>query len=244
MVIRETSVSFKSCTFRKSASSALYLLKEGFFQNFTSNTLIDNDSYPIAITPNYAHTIGTGNIYSTTTGILVTNDSYLDKTGAYTWMNQNTPYIIEGDLRIGSVGEGTTLVIAPGNIIKCMTTAIITVAYGTSYIGTITAIGTPTEKIIFTAYTAIPFKKDWNGFIINVGARNCQFDYCEITHAGSTITTTAVIYLNHAGTEFAISSSLIAHSISYGISVDKTTTVDITNGVTFLDIDKESYHIR
>jgi hypothetical protein len=244
IVIKQTSVSFKSCVFRKSASSALYLLVDGFFKNFTMNTLTDNESYPIIITPNYVHTIGLANTITTTSGISVSSQSYLDKSGSYTWLNQGVPYIIMGDLRVGSTGEGVILTISPGTVLKFVPEARVTVAYTTSDIATIKAIGTPTEKIVFTANNANPVKKDWVGFNITGGARNCDFQYCEFSQAGSTSSSSGVLYLNQCGTEVSISNSLIAHSISYGISVDKTSSVNITNGVTFLDIDKDTYHVR
>ncbi|MEI6090932.1 MAG: right-handed parallel beta-helix repeat-containing protein [bacterium] len=243
IVMKESAVSFKSCTFRKSASSAVYLKADAYFTEFTSNTLTDNASYAIIITPNYVHTIGEGNTYSTTSGIFVSNDTYLNKSGTFTWLNQGTPYIIEGDMRIGSPGNGTILNIAPGNVIKFMQDAQFTIAYGNNDIGTITANGTANEKILFTAFSSSPVKQDWKGFDFKHGSRNCNFNFCEVTHAGSSVSSSAVFYLSQCGTEVTISNSLIAHSISYGISVDATTTVDRTT-IAFEDIDKETYHVR
>jgi hypothetical protein len=243
VVIKNTKASFKSCTFRQSESVGIYLMVDGSFDDFTMNSVTDCASYPIMVSPNYAHTIGAGNTFSTTSGILVTDDSDLDNVGVYTWANHGTPYIIESDTRIGASGNGVTLNIAAGNILKFMTTAKFTIAYGTSDIATINAIGTPTEKILFTAFSSSPIKQDWKGLSFTAGARNCNFDYCDFTYAGSTVTSSAVLYLNQCGTQVKISNSLIAHSISYGISVDKTTTVD-TSTIVFEDIDKETYHVR
>ena len=217
--------------------------RDSYFKDFTFNTLTDNVSYQIVITPNYVHTIGVANTYSTTTGILIANDTDFDNAGTYTWLNQGTPYIIEAEMRIGTVGEGVTLNISPGCVIKFMETARLVIPYAPNEVANINAVGTSTQKIIFTAYNANPGKKDWKGLAINQGAK-CNFEYCEFTHAGYTGATSGVFYLNFAGTNVSIKNSLIAHSISNGISVSSTSSVDITNGVVFDDIDLQNYYVR
>ncbi|MEI6090931.1 MAG: hypothetical protein WCR42_10795 [bacterium] len=243
VVIKLTEVSFKSCTFRKSESSGIYMMKGASFKNFTLNTLTDNTAYPIIITPNYVHTIGAANTFVTTSGIIIQDEEYLYNPGTYTWLNHGIPYIIKGDVRVGSAGEGVTLNIEPGTVLKFMTDGKFVVPYSPSEFGTLNAIGTATQKIIFTTNASSPAKSDWHGFIFNIGARNCNFDYCEITNAGNSATNSAVFYLSQCGTQVKISNSLIAHSISYGISVDKTSSLDKTT-IVFEDIDKETYHVR
>ncbi|MCD6064343.1 MAG: hypothetical protein K0R82_2254 [Flavipsychrobacter sp.] len=133
--------------------------------------------------------------------VFATNVSGL-LSGSNTFTKANGPYIVTADML---VDEGATLYIEPGTEIK--------VDPGVNFYvdGSIKALGTVTDPIIFTANTANPKRGSWKGIgIRNTGVADssvfdfCHFYYSSITATGGNLSITRCI-INECMTGLGIS---------------------------------------
>ncbi|MCX6639347.1 MAG: right-handed parallel beta-helix repeat-containing protein [bacterium] len=81
-------------------------------------------------------------------------------------------YIVVGDIQVNA---GRTLTIAPG------TTFLHNGHWDWTISGTLTAVGTATDSIIFTRQQPVPEHR-WGGLRFQPGATNGQISYCAIDH--------------------------------------------------------------
>jgi len=87
------------------------------------------------------------------------------------------PYIIKGGLRLG---PGHTFTLAPGTIIKFYDSMS-----GLWIKGTLKAIGTENEKIIFTSYYNEPHPGDWGQIYFSAESVDSELDNVIIEYGGS-----------------------------------------------------------
>jgi len=103
------------------------------------------------------------------------------------WTKAQSPIIVNGGL---SIQPGGLLNIEPGVVVKFKSSSSLVVAFQSPF----TAVGTPGEPIIFTAYTddtiagdtngdgnaSVPFPSFWNGIYLygdNINVSNAEFRY-------------------------------------------------------------------
>lgn len=244
IVIDESNVSFLNCEFYYSKADAITLREDAYFTNFGNNIFLGNLLYPISIYPNFVHSIIGENTINSDLGILVVDNDDLNIPGSYTWTKQSAPYIIEGTMRIGAPGSGIELIIEPGTMIQFTEAAQMDIAYWAENTARFIAAGTIDAPIIFTSVNPVPSKGDWDGFNFYNGANNCVMDYCDISYAGGNEIPWGAISMMSAGSPLNLSNSHFSHIAAHGISVDDESSVDISNFVTFEDLNGVEYHVR
>lgn len=212
-----SAVSIKNSTFMHSESHGLSLTDDGYFTSFTDNTVNENSGSAIRIYGNYAHTIGSGNILTSTRGIAVEGDR-LEEAEA-TWQDQTIPYILHGDLYVG-VETGAVLTLEPGVEVRIGEGSGIYMGYYSGTFGTLIAEGTETEHITFTssAPEATRSAGDWDyiGFYDGAGSFS-SLDYCDIAYGGGYNASNGMIYVE--GSAFSLTNSHISNSESQGVSL-------------------------
>lgn len=217
------SVLVSNCTIRDNQKSGLTFAKTGSvssgFKDSAScmnNKIYDNGDYGIEL---YAGALGSlsgtdsfaGNAKG---GIMVTGTAITS--GTHLWKKYDCGYIVDGDIDItGSTGPSVT--IRPGVHLAFTTGSYIQVGYG-SYSGTLSAIGTASDSIVFTSAVA---GSDWGysggGLLIYTNATSLTgFQYCDIGSAttGIYINATAAILIDHC---------IIHDNSEYGIHFAKNT---------------------
>ncbi|NPD47998.1 hypothetical protein [Lentimicrobium sp. S6] len=242
--IKESHVAFKNCEFYYSKTNAINLIHDAYFTDFGGNIFLGNLLYPISIFPNFVHTIIGENNIDTDLGIQIANDEELDIAGDYTWTKQSAPYIVEGTMRIGAPGNGIKLTIEPGVRIEFPINGQIDIAYWQDNIASVIANGSIDDPIIFTSNKPMPNKGDWDGIYYYEGAYSCSISHSVISYAGGDEIPWGAINFKHASTPLNLSNTHFAHISAHGVSVDEESSVDISNNVTFEDLDGVEYHVR
>ncbi len=237
--LHEAMVSITNSTIAHSASYGIMAHENGEFFNFHRNTFHDNALYPISLYPNAVYSMGPENVFETGTSILVSDDKNLTQSSEFTWLNQSIPYVIEGNMRVGSV-KGTILNINKGTVLKFLDNAQIQIAYGSENTGKIISKGTADEPVVFTTNSASPAKGDWKGISLYNGSEGTKLDNCLINYAGG-LTNYGAVNLFDAGINVStIANSTISNSSSYGIRVDDTSSIDYST-VSFSDNEDIDY---
>ena len=239
----DCSASFTNCSFENSATYGITLDDGSQFTSFENNSFSNCVNHPVQIYGNYAHTIGTGNVYNSSLGILVKGDDY--NQANETWKKQSCPYYIDGIVYIGS-STASILTIEAGTKIYFTNGSQIEVGSSSGTFGKIIAQGTSSDRIIFStgAPSGSESKGDWDAIFLEDGTSSGTiFDNCDFSYGGGYASYSGIIHLSATGTNVTISNSTISHSSSNGISVDASSNPTITN-VTYNDIDGEDYHVR
>lgn len=183
--IEESTVSFTSCTFKNSGSSGIVLQSNGEFSNFSDNSFLAINNYPISIYPAAVHTLGENNTYESGKTIYIDGDQNFNVSGEYVWKNQGIPFTLDGGMRIGTENtQGLQLTIEPGVTFNMAKNSDIDLAYWDNTYATIIAIGTAEEPITFTSNSPSPEAGDWKSINFYKGAINCAFDFCEFKYGG------------------------------------------------------------
>ncbi|NUN69797.1 MAG: right-handed parallel beta-helix repeat-containing protein [Bacteroidetes bacterium] len=159
--------------------------------------VISGNRYPIALIGNvntrYAGNTITGNVYQNAVGLRLNGAEFYDtlRTVLPAGITSRTYVLIE-NVNSGGVANGKTLVIQPGVIMKFAASTYMNVD------GTIIALGTPTDRIVFTSYRdstaggktnapADPLKaapNDWKYIQLYSNALNSRFDHCDFRFGG------------------------------------------------------------
>lgn len=143
------------------------------------------------------------------------------------WTKEEGPYIVLNNIRVNA-----SLSIEPGTIVKFKNRAI-----GISVKGELTAIGTPSERIIFTsvcdtAYggdtkeygdrcSNYPIKGEWNGIGMYDSAGKVSIEYALFTYAGAAISYQTTSY-QLPYKQMSIKNSEIRDSFDSGIRIRNT----------------------
>ena len=208
---------------------------EAFFTACTGNTFQDNASVPIELYGNYAHTIGAGNTFNSGPGIMVNGDKI--EQAEITWLKQQVPYIIDGDIYIGSA-TGSKLSIVPGTTVQFTEGSAFFVGYYNDTYGILEADGEAANKITFTSAAPAGFESagDWDGIWFYDGTSNGSIlDNCTISYAGGYSQSSGNINVetNTAGVP-VISNCQIENSEAWGISLDDGASPVLVNN-TFIN---------
>jgi parallel beta-helix repeat protein len=109
-----------------------------------------------------------------------------------TWYLADSPYIVTGDV---TVEPGATLTIEPGVEVK------FDGAYSIIIDGTLIAIGTSTDRILFTSNQGSPAKGDW--YTIRLRTDNNFIDYADVEYA------TYGVFMTYFGGNNELSNTII-----------------------------------
>ncbi len=216
--IAASAVSIDNSSIKLSESHGISLGAEGYFKSFSSNLVEQNNLSAISIYGNYVQTIGEDNTLVSEKGIIVRADDLEE--ASVTWLKQSTAYVIEGDLYVGS-SSGTSLTLAPGAEIRMGSGTAIYFAYRSGTFGTLTAVGTESDRIKITSNAPAVSKSagDWDYLWFGNGAgTNSKFAFCDIEYGGGYSANYGMIYVNESG--ISVTNSSITHSESQGIAMD------------------------
>ncbi len=212
-----TSVSIDQCTIRNSSTVGIGLTNDGWFRSFTGNSLSDIATHPINIHGNYVHTIGEGNQISTVRGVFVEGDD-VEMEDA-TWQKLDVPYVVGGDLYVGSA-TGTTLTLLPGTELRMGSGTGLHVGYGSSEFGRLVAEGTESDHIVFTssAPEAARSPGDWDYLAFYEGAgNNSSLSYCDFSYGGGYSGNYGMIHVD--GSRISMTHCSVTLSESQGVSL-------------------------
>jgi len=235
IVIDGSSVAITNSTFKNSQTMGISLSDDGYFEEFTGNVCEDNAGVPIQIYGNYAHTIGSGNVFNTGTGILVKADDM--EQSDVTWLKQNVPYIIDGLLKIESLSSAK-LTIEPGTTVKFTASSRIYVGYGSGKFGVLVADGEPGNQITFTSGAPDGFETagDWDGIWFYEGTGNGSIlDNCIFSYGGGYSSNSGNLnIMNQSAGIPVISNCTIENSEAYGIYLGNSASPTLTSN-TFMN---------
>jgi hypothetical protein len=179
-------------------------------------SITDCDNYPIYTYADKVKDITGTMIFTGNTPNAIFVDDENVNTG--TWLNHGIPYVIGGSF---TVNDGETFTIDAGNTLKFNGN------YFLRILGSMNAIGTASERIIFTSNQAVPAKGDWNRIFFNISETSVM-EYCDIDYAGSG---TSSIDIRNSGNNVTISNCSITNGGGYGIynrSGSLTNIADVT----------------
>jgi hypothetical protein len=171
----DCSASFTNCSFENSATYGITLDDGSQFTSFENNSFSNCVNHPVQIYGNYAHTIGTGNVYNSSLGILVKGDDY--NQANETWKKQSCPYYIDGIVYIGS-STASILTIEAGTQIFLHKNSNIYV------LGTLIINGTKDNPVIIRGdrlehtYDNVPGQ--WGRIVFINPSKNNFINYAEI----------------------------------------------------------------
>ncbi|MDX2432443.1 MAG: PKD domain-containing protein [Bacteroides sp.] len=211
-------LSITNSTISNSETEGISMKGEAAFTECSDNVFEDNTGFPIKIYGNYAHTIGRGNSFNTASGILVAGDHI--EQADITWLNHEVPYIIGGDMDLGS-STGSKLTIEPGTTVKFSSGSWFRVGAATGAFGSLVADGDPENMITFSSAAPEGFGAagDWDGIWFASGTgNNSILNYCNITDGGGyTSSSGNLIIQNKAAGVPVISNCQISNSAAWGI---------------------------
>lgn len=228
--IDEAGIALSNSTITNSQSIGVSLDDEAFFTSCTGNTFQDNALVPIQVDANYAHTIGAGNTFNTGPGIMVKGDKI--EGAEQNWLNHNKPYILSGDIYIGSA-TGSKLTIAPGATVQFTEGSALYVGYYSNTYGILEADGDVGNEITFTSAAPAGFESagDWDGIWFYDGATNGNImDNCIVSFGGgySQYSGNIDVEANTAGVPI-ISNCHIENSESWGIYLEDDASPTLEN---------------
>ncbi len=226
-------ISIDHCNIQHSPNYGVALTGDAYFTSFTYNNLADISNHPVKLDANSAHTVGTGNTYTTssaTKGILVDGGTF-DKADE-TWLAQSVPYVIDGSVYIQSTA-GAQLTIQAGATIAFTQGSDMEVGYGSGTYGKIIATGTTSAPIAFTSSAPSPTAGDWDAIFLEDGASGSTFDYCTFEYGGGYNSYTGIIDITNANVSFNHCS--FQHSTTFGITLNDASYFDTFDNNTFSD---------
>jgi parallel beta-helix repeat protein len=178
--IASTALAFENNTIRHTKGSGIYTSGDTYFTKFNNNSISDYETYALELTPNTVHSIGSNNSLGEKPVII----GGAFNIAAATWPKREFPYLISG-LSIGSTA-GSVLTLQPGVVMK-MTSGRVLVGdtdWGTVK-GTLIAVGTEAEPILFTSASATPAPVNWDGIYFRAGNQDSKMKYCILEYGGS-----------------------------------------------------------
>jgi len=212
-----------NCTFENNDDYGVRIYQnQSALSSFTNNEFIDNTTNDLKLSAYNVSFIGEGNVFSKD---IVVVGSDVDAPGDVLWRKQNAHYIlINDDVTVGC-STGTKLIIEAGTSIKLSQAHGIEIAYASSRLGMIEAIGTATEPIHFTSASSNPSKGDWTSITFYEGSSmGSVFDYCNFSYGGGYIGAPAmVVFKFEQGSTCTFNNCTFSNSEGYGMMQDQPT---------------------
>ncbi len=222
-------ISITNSTVSHSGSMGINLSSDAMFTDCSDNTFGVNTDVPIEIYGNYVHTIENGNNFSDR-GIRVKGDKM--EQADVTWLKLNAPYLIAGDLYIGSE-TGAKLTIQEGAVLEFTEGSSFLVGYYSGTTGILKADGDAVNRIIFTSSAPAGSESagDWDGIYFYDGTANGTIlDNCTISYGGG--------YSNNSGNLSIVNDKAgipeiincrIENSAAWGIYLGNSASPTLTN---------------
>ena len=204
-------VAINNCSVSFSGSNGIYssyINGKGGFVTFNNNTVNTTASFGLVIDAQEAGTIGTGNTFTSVTGISLTG-SY-NNTTAQTWKNLNVPYIVSSELDIDG-----NLTIEAGTQFKFDGNGSLSIGYynATTFVADGGSSGTP---VTFTSNATNPAAGSWKGIqFFGHTQNNSKMNFCIVDYAGSDSYYGAV-YIND-NVSITFTNNTVRNSSSFGI---------------------------
>jgi len=228
-----SSLSLTNSTIRFSQYQGIVLTADASFTACTGNTFENNTTAPIQVYGNFAHTIQAGNTFNTGPGILVKGDN-LEQSEA-SWVKNDVPWIIDGNLILGSA-SGAKLVVEAGATLAFTSGSEMRVGYASNTFGILEAVGSPGELVTFTSAAPQDFAAagDWDGIWFYGGTSGGTIlDYCVVEYGGgySDNSGNLVVDLDKPGLP-TVSNSQIRNSGAWGIYLrDNNASPTLTDNI-------------
>lgn len=201
--------------------------------SFHDNVLTGNGTYPLVVNTPAVTSIGEGNSYTGNAKDYINILSYYDEevNVPVTFSKQAVPYLVSGTGGNGvlfyqplTVQPGVTVVFSQG------------MGFGFDNSGTITAVGTASDKITFKGLENT--KGYWSGLYVRTNSVNNKFNYCNLSDGGGNTdiplsysgSLKGIIstygYNTSATRKLTINKCNISNSSSSGIYINAYTTVN------------------
>jgi parallel beta-helix repeat protein len=177
--LKDCEVSINNTKFEGGAAYGLVLTENAKLKSFQNNSFTANTKSPLRLPAKVLHQIGNTSHFTGEKDIEVVGADYLDVGGNVTWYKQDVPYLIDGRIDLSG---GRTITIQPGSIYKFDREGLSNNAYFEVGDGSINAVGTATQPILFTSAKATKQPGDWAGLLVS---SNSVLKYCTIEYAGS-----------------------------------------------------------
>ncbi len=240
--LSDCSAAFTNCSFTNSLTYGITLGSGAWFTEFNNISFASCTNHLVKIYANYAHTIGTGNTYNSSLGILVSADTY--EQISETWKKQTCAYYIDGIVKVQS-NSGSILTIEAGTKVYFTQNSYIKVGDAAGTYGKLVAQGTPSDRIIFS--TAAPVGSasagDWGCIFFESGtSAGTIIDNCDLSYGGGYNSSYGMIDINNNGNNVTISNCNLSYSQHHGISIDvSSASPTLTNNV-FSNIAGDDIH--
>ncbi|MCF7918660.1 MAG: right-handed parallel beta-helix repeat-containing protein [Candidatus Cloacimonetes bacterium] len=217
------SVAIVDCEFYDNGNQGMRIPgNTGYLEN---NTFYDNFWADVSVNPEMISDIYANNNYLS--AVRICSGSVLSDA---LW-NGNWQYQVEGDF---SVNAGATLIIEPGAMFKFWGDYLFTVN------GSLTAQGTPAEKIIFTSihndsyggdsnnnyFETTPNPGDWKGISFNNSTAGNNLSWMIVSYAGGGGNYPAI---NLQNSEVDMNSVIVIYNEDQGIYVNDSSILGITH---------------
>lgn len=213
-------ISLTNSSISNSETEGITFKDDAMFTECSDNVFEDNTTFPIKIYGNYAHTIGSGNFFNTGPGILLAGDKI--EQADVTWLKHDVPYIIGGDMELGS-NSGSKLTIEPGATVNFTNGTWLRVGASTGAFGVLVADGEPGNMITFSSAAPAGFESvgDWDGIWFYEGTGNSSIlDNCIISYGGGYTSSSGNLTIQNKSEGIpVISNSQISGSAAWGIFV-------------------------
>ena len=188
--------------------------------SFTDNVVTANGYEPIYLSANHADTLDASSTYSGNgTDRLYVNGDTVDVDS--TWQALDVPWYIARDVTV-QASTAPRLTIEPGTTVSFGRGAGLLVA--SSNYGSLYAVGTATDDIVFTSGQASPAAGDWNGITIGTRDNGSTLQNTTVEYGGANAK--GNVYFYSASSSSVVADSTIAYSSSWGIyRVSSTPTI-------------------
>jgi len=193
---------------RKSGGYGVYVESDGYFTDFSNNTISGCTNYPVRMNADFIRTLGTGNTLTgnTKNGVEV-HGGPISTNG--TWLNHGVPYVVNADAYVQddatlTISAGTTISLNPDVEFYC----------GYSSPGSIIAVGTAGAPITFTSLTdtIAGIWEDLGFYSLTIST--AQLSYCVVERAGSSSGEGAVYV---AGCRIKMDNCTVRKNATYGV---------------------------
>lgn len=174
------SIIFTNNTIRNCASFGINMEWDAGFQSFTNNTITGCTNHLIVINTKHLPELGSTNVLTAAAGKGIEVSGDFKYTSPVTWKKQTADFYITG----GEVDIDGIVTIEAGCRFLFESGSFFWFGY---YASTkITAIGTSTNKIVFTSASASPVAGGWKGLVFddNFTQTNSELNYCQFQYTG------------------------------------------------------------
>jgi PKD repeat protein len=177
--VKDCEVSVNNSKIEGGIAYGLVLTENARLKSFQNNTFTANTKSPVRVPAKVLHQLGSTNHFTGEKDIEVVGADYLNVGGNVTWYKQDVAYAIDGRIELSG---GHAITIQPGCTFKFDREGLSDAAYFSVGTGSLNAVGTASQPIIFTSSKATKQPGDWAGLMIG---NNSVLKYVTIEYAGS-----------------------------------------------------------